>query len=154
MLASEIQELFKKPYGLKLGARISLLEFKVANERRAPGANARTMAALEPPPPSPDPKRYFEGTILVDCHPSSIKGADNDAVSSLANALQNKGVHVKAVEYVEYSIGHGTHVMAAAYIECLDEKSLKRCWGVEIDIDVVQASLSALLSAPSMSALV
>ncbi|KFY79988.1 hypothetical protein V499_01094 [Pseudogymnoascus sp. VKM F-103] len=154
LLAPEIQDLFESRFGLKPDTRIALSEFYITNERRASDAANPTQVASTSKQPSQELKRYFQGTILVDGHPSFIKGTGNGAISSLANALQNIGVYVEVVDYKEHAIGRGTNVRAATYIECLDTKLSKRFWGAGINADVVQASLAALISAASSSILV
>ena len=81
----------------------------------------------------------------------AIAGHKNSpgAISSLANALSTLGIDLDVQDYKEHSIGVGSHVRAATYIQCTASQSKDVVWGVGLHQDVVQASLIALLSAAS-----
>ena len=92
----------------------------------------------------------FKGVIAIDGQEHSIMGVGNGAISSLANALKSLGIDLDVADYKEHAIGEGKHVKAATYIECTASgNELQKVWGVGIHEDVVQASLTALLSAAS-----
>ena len=77
-------------------------------------------------------------------------GVGNGAISSLANALKSLGIDLDVADYKEHAIGEGKDVKAATYIECTASGNAnQKVWGVGIHEDVVQASLTALLSAAS-----
>lgn len=93
-------------------------------------------------------KKTFSGTILDNGKEEIISGTGNGPVSSLLDALKARGIELDVKEYSEHSIGSGSNVQAAAYVELVD-KSGRRIWGVGVDEDVTAASLSAVLSAAS-----
>lgn len=92
--------------------------------------------------------KTFEGVITDGGKEASVKGTGNGPVSSLLDALRARGVELEVKEYSEHSIGSGSNVRAASYVQLVD-KSGRTIWGVGIDEDVTAASLRAVLSAAS-----
>jgi 2-isopropylmalate synthase len=144
MRASEIVTLFEDTYHLKTNARFCLIDYNITADR-----------SQSPMPPEPGKavstqnlKRRFTGIIEIDGMQYAIVGVGNGAISSLANALKTLGIDLDVVDYKEHAIGTGRNVKAATYIHCSSAGS-SRVWGVGIHQDVVQASLTALLSAAS-----
>ncbi|KAL1954803.1 hypothetical protein VTO42DRAFT_707 [Malbranchea cinnamomea] len=141
----EIVELFEDAYHLKKNARFSLVDYNITADR-----------THSPAPPEPGKavstqnlKRRFTGIVEIDGMQHAIVGVGNGAISSLANALKSLGIELDVVDYKEHAIGTGRNVKAATYIECTCAGSGDKVWGVGIHQDVVQASLTALLSAAS-----
>ncbi|KAL8286955.1 hypothetical protein RQP46_003961 [Phenoliferia psychrophenolica] len=95
-------------------------------------------------------KKTFKGVITDNGVEKSVEGTGNGPVSSLLDALKGCGVELSVKEYSEHSIGTGSDVTAAAYVELLD-KNGRSIWGVGIDEDVTASSLRAVLSAASGS---
>jgi hypothetical protein len=94
-------------------------------------------------------RRRFEGVVSIDGEEHKLKGMGNGPISSLANALSSIGIDLDVQDYKEHAIGKGKGVKAVSYIECTAAGSSHKVWGVGIDVDVVQSSLIALLSAAS-----
>ena len=74
----------------------------------------------------------------------TVKGTGNGPVSAFINVLDQLGVQVRLLDYVEHTLSAGGDAQAAAYIELVvGEETL---WGVGIDGDIATASLKALIS--------
>ncbi|KAA6412298.1 MAG: 2-isopropylmalate synthase [Lasallia pustulata] len=149
LLPREIQKLFEDAYFMNPNPRFTLIDYNISTERAlspAPSALANGRA-----PPTPNPKRMFDGVVAIDGVERRIRGVGNGAISSLANALRTLGVDLDVADYKEHAIGEGRDVKAATYIECTATMAgtKEKVWGVGIHEDVVQASLIALLSAAS-----
>ncbi|MEY2676824.1 MAG: hypothetical protein RL510_844 [Actinomycetota bacterium] len=74
----------------------------------------------------------------------SVQGTGNGPVSAFINVLEQLGVQVRLIDYVEHTLSAGGDAQAAAYIELVvGDETL---WGVGIDGDIATASLKALIS--------
>ncbi len=73
------------------------------------------------------------------------KGTGNGPISAFLNVLEQQGVEVKLLDYVEHTLSAGGDALAASYIE-LDVNG-RVLWGVGIDGDISTASLKAIISA-------
>lgn len=93
-------------------------------------------------------KRAIKGTITDAGKEYAIEGVGNGPVSALLDALRKVGCNLQVKEYSEHSIGAGSEVKAASYVELVNRKG-ESFWGVGIDEDVTAASLRAVLSASS-----
>ena len=144
LLPREIQFLFEEAYHLRKNPRFTLVDYNISTVRSDSGAPAETNST-----PSGTLKRRFAGIVAVDGIEHPIVGVGEGAISSLANALRSLGIDLDVADYKEHAIGPGRDVKAATYIECTASSSHEKVWGVGIHKDVVQASLTALLSAAS-----
>jgi 2-isopropylmalate synthase len=72
-------------------------------------------------------------------------GTGNGPISAFLNVLENQGVKVRLLDYVEHTLSAGGDAQAAAYVEL--EVNGKTLWGVGIDGDISTASLKAVISA-------
>jgi 2-isopropylmalate synthase len=145
LLPSEITKLFEEAYHLKRNPRFSLIDYDITADRSAstaPAEDGKTQT-------SRNFKRIFNGVIEIDGQEHKLHGTGNGALSSLADALHVLGIDLDVVDYKEHSIGSSKDVKAATYIECTAGGNNHRVWGVGVHEDVVQASLTALLSAAS-----
>jgi 2-isopropylmalate synthase len=145
LLPGEIVKLFEDAYHLKQNPRFELIDYDIMADR-----------SVSPVPPidgktarGGNLRRVFNGVIAIDHQEHQIMGVGNGAISSLANALKSIGIELDVADYKEHAIGTGRDVKAATFIECTAANSSQRVWGVGIHEDVVQASLTALLSAAS-----
>ncbi|KAI5476210.1 2-isopropylmalate synthase [Pseudohyphozyma bogoriensis] len=93
-------------------------------------------------------KKTFKGVVSENGKELDVEGTGNGPVSSLLDALKAFNLDLSVKEYSEHSIGAGSDVKAAAYVELLD-KTGRSVWGVGVDTDVTAASLKAVLSAAS-----
>lgn len=141
----EIVDLFEHAYHLKTNPRFALIDYNITTDR-----------SQSPAPPEPGKavntqnlKRRFTGILEIDGLQHAIIGVGNGAISALANALKSLGIDLDVADYKEHAIGTGRSVKAATFIECTSAGSDEKVWGVGIHHDVVQASLTALLSAAS-----
>jgi len=145
LLPTEITRLFEEAYHLKRNPRFSLIDYDITADRSAstaPAGDGKTQT-------SRNLKRIFKGVIEIDGQEHKLFGTGNGALSSLADALRDLGIDLDVADYKEHSIGSSKDVKAATYIECTAAGSTQRVWGVGVHEDVVQASLTALLSAAS-----
>ncbi|TID18021.1 2-isopropylmalate synthase [Venturia nashicola] len=145
LLPGEIVKLFEDAYHLKKNPRFELIDYDIMADRSAspvPPADGKTARGG-------NLRRVFKGVIAIDEQEHQIMGVGNGAISSLANALKSIGIELDVADYKEHAIGTGRDVKAATFIECTAASSKQRVWGVGIHEDVVQASLTALLSAAS-----
>jgi 2-isopropylmalate synthase len=143
---TEIIRLFEEAYHLRSNPRFELIDYDISADRStspAPPELGQTQS-------SKNLKRMFKGVIAIDGQEHRIIGVGNGAISSLANALKSLGIDLDVADYKEHAIGEGKDVKAATYIECTaGDNEQQKVWGVGIHEDVVQASLTALLSAAS-----
>lgn len=148
LLPREIERLFRDAYHLASSPRLSLIDFDMRSDRSASPARGPDGRA----PRNDNFKRLFSGTIDKDGTETQIAGSGNGPLSSLASALQQVDVHVAVMDYKEHSIGESadSRRTAAAYVElAAAEDAREKVWGVGINVDVTQASLTAMLSAAS-----
>lgn len=145
LLASEITHLFEETYFLNKNPHFRLVDYSITPDR-----------SQSPMPTEPgktqdtkDLKRIFEGVILMDGKEFKLRGRGNGPISSMVAALKDLNIDLDVHDYKEHAIGEGRGVKAASYIECKPTGSKDTVWGVGIHQDVVQSSLSALLSAAS-----
>ncbi|GAA5931490.1 2-isopropylmalate synthase [Sporobolomyces koalae] len=96
-------------------------------------------------------KKTFKGTVRDNGSNRTITGEGNGPVSSLLNALKTElgTANLEVKEYSEHSLGQGSDVKAASYVQLVDPATGKAVWGVGVDEDVTAASLKAVLSAAS-----
>ena len=72
-------------------------------------------------------------------------GRGNGPISAFIDVLQQQGVNVRLLDYVEHTLSASADAQAAAYVEL--EVNGQNLWGVGIDGDISTASLKALISA-------
>jgi 2-isopropylmalate synthase len=73
-----------------------------------------------------------------------VQGTGNGPISAFINVLNQNGVKVRVLDYVEHTLSVGAEAQAAAYTELeIDGRTL---WGVGIDGDIATASLKAIIS--------
>jgi 2-isopropylmalate synthase len=77
--------------------------------------------------------------------PAAVEGQGNGPIAAFTEALAERGVDVRVLDYHEHAMSAGGDATAAAYVECaVDGRVL---WGVGIDPNIVTASLKAVVSA-------
>ncbi|RXW20066.1 hypothetical protein EST38_g5777 [Candolleomyces aberdarensis] len=98
-------------------------------------------------------RRQFVGEILFSGEKKSVTGEGNGPLSSALAALQPSIEGALSIrEYSEHSIGEGTEVLAASYVELLYELpgSKKRsAWGIGTDTDITASGIKAVFNAAS-----
>ncbi|MFM6966522.1 MAG: 2-isopropylmalate synthase [Rhodoluna sp.] len=72
-------------------------------------------------------------------------GSGNGPISAFLNVLEQQGVSLRLLDYVEHTLSEGGDAQAAAYVEL--EINGETLWGVGIDGDISTASLKAVISA-------
>lgn len=142
---NEIVSLFEDAYHLKKNPRFCLIDYNITADRSEPPAPSEPGKAVS----TRNLKRRFTGIIEIDDMQHAIIGVGTGAISSLANALKSLGIEMDVVDYKEHAIGTGRNVKAATFIHCSSAGFGDKVWGVGVHQDVVQASLTALLSAAS-----
>lgn len=146
MTVDDITTAFRSTYhfgGPKYHGRVVLRNFRISAEPGDDSADAGDDA--------PDERRRFDGTLSVDNVYRVIRGDGNGPLSALLDALRvNLDIDLSIRDYTEHSIGEGTDVKAASYVELVpggERKSTQSWWGVGIDSDIAGSGLRALLSA-------
>ena len=145
MTVDDITTAFRTTYhfgGSKYQGRLALRNFKISVEPSDDSFDAGD--------DTPDERRRFDGTLSVDGVYRVIRGDGNGPLSALLDALR---VHLDIDDltirdYTEHSIGEGTDVKAASYVELVpagDRKSTRSWWGVGLDTDIAGSGLRALL---------
>lgn len=133
---TELVELFRKTYhyGTAVPSPISLVRFNLENV----GEGGRKALAIE-----------------LDWHGEPRKlSAEGSGVLSSALAVLNSQIDgtLSIKEYAEHSIGDGTDVEAASFVElAYDHPAGKRetAWGVSSDTDIAASGLKAVMRAAS-----
>jgi 2-isopropylmalate synthase len=74
----------------------------------------------------------------------AVNGTGNGPISAFINVLEQHGVNVRVLDYVEHTLSAGAEAQAAAYTEL--EVNGHNLWGVGIDGDISTASLKAIIS--------
>jgi 2-isopropylmalate synthase len=146
MTVDDITTAFRTTYhfgGSKYQGRLALRNFKISAEPSDDSADVGDDA--------PDERRRFDGTLSVDSVYRVIRGDGNGPLSALLDALSvHLDINLTIRDYTEHSIGEGTDVKAASYVELVpaaDRKSPQSWWGVGIDTDIAGSGLRAVLSA-------
>jgi 2-isopropylmalate synthase len=74
-----------------------------------------------------------------------LEGRGNGPIAAFVDALSQRGVDVRVLDYTEHAMSAGGDALAAAFVECtVGERVL---WGVGISSNIVRASLRAVISA-------
>ncbi|QRW00566.1 2-isopropylmalate synthase [Ceratobasidium sp. AG-Ba] len=145
----DIVTAFKKTYRFSGGVyqgRLVLKSFTLSeiplSRPASPGKDEETS----------DSGRRFEGKLLVDGVVRMIRGEGNGPLSALLDALRGHlGIDLSVREYSEHSIGEGTSVKAASYIELVkpntNDKATGGFWGVAVDWNIAASALHAVISA-------
>ena len=81
--------------------------------------------------------------------PLSVEGRGNGPIAAFVAALGERGVDVRVLDYTEHAMSSGGDAKAAAFVEC--QVGDRVLWGVGIDVNIVRASLKAVLSAVNRS---
>lgn len=145
----DIVTTFKKTYRFSGGVYEGRLVLKSFTLSEVPPSR--------PPSPGKDQEtsesgRRFEGKLLVDGAVRMIRGEGNGPLSALLDALRGHlGIDLSVREYSEHSIGEGTSVKAASYIELIKpgttDKTVGGFWGVAVDSNIAASALYAVISA-------
>ena len=146
MTVDDITTAFRTTYhfgGSKYQGRLALRNFKISVEPSDDSVDAED--------DTPDERRRFDGTLSVDNIYRVVRGDGNGPLSALLDALHvHLDIDLAIRDYTEHSIGEGTDVKAASYVELVptgDRKSTQSWWGVGLDTDIAGSGLRALLSA-------
>jgi 2-isopropylmalate synthase len=85
--------------------------------------------------------------LLVDGAHRTVKGEGNGPIDALVSALRTElGVVLEVKDYSEHALTEGSSASAVAYIECAGADGTT-WWGVGRDSSILDASLSAVVSA-------
>lgn len=132
----DVTELFKKTYGFA-NRDLPLLMHKFTMEHVGDGEVSS-----------------IDVTLTINGQEMRVKGEGNGPLSAVLAALAPYHEGTLTVrEYSEHSIGIGTGVKAASYVELVHSSSAlgqsKRtsCWGADIDEDISVSGVKALLNA-------
>lgn len=96
-------------------------------------------------------RRQLVGEFIFAGQTRAVTGDGNGPLSSVLSALhQNIEGTLSIREYSEHSIGEGTEVVAASYVELVYEVAgakKRSSWGVSADADITASGLNAVVSA-------
>ena len=85
--------------------------------------------------------------LLVDGQHRTIVGEGNGPIDALVTALRDElGVVLEVKDYSEHALTEGSNASAVAYVECAGPDGTT-WWGVGRDSSILDASLSAVVSA-------
>ncbi|GJJ10240.1 hypothetical protein Clacol_004466 [Clathrus columnatus] len=154
MTIEDIITAFQHTYkfgGAKSSERISLHSFVISDIQ---STNLEQVVNGNVEEHSINGKR-FDGTLLVEGVPRVVRGDGNGLLSALLDALKNDlGIDLDVREYSEHSIGEGTNVKAASYVELVEGPNREDAtvsttgfWGVGVDSDTISSGLHAVISA-------
>ena len=87
--------------------------------------------------------------LLVDGQHRTVAGEGNGPIDALVAALKSDlGVVLEVKDYSEHALTEGSGASAVAYVECAAPDGTT-WWGVGRDSSILDASLSAVVSAAS-----
>ncbi|AJM77507.1 2-isopropylmalate synthase [Rathayibacter toxicus] len=87
----------------------------------------------------------LDATLRVGNDRVSVSATGNGPINAFEAVMEQLGVEVKVLDYVEHALSAGGDALAASYVECsVNDRTL---WGVGIDADISTASLKAIVSA-------
>ena len=78
-----------------------------------------------------------------------LTASGNGPLDAFVTALEQTGVNVRILDYVEHALSEGRDARAASYVEC--EVDGQVLWGVGIDPSITTASFKAVISAVNRS---
>jgi 2-isopropylmalate synthase len=86
------------------------------------------------------------GVVLTDRGEQvALTGTGNGPIAAFCDALAQRGVDVRVLDYAEHAMSAGGDASAASYLECAIGSTV--LWGVGIDPSIVTSSLKAVVSA-------
>ncbi|TFK42482.1 hypothetical protein BDQ12DRAFT_676273 [Crucibulum laeve] len=98
-------------------------------------------------------RRQLVGDFILNGEKRSVNGEGNGPLSAALAALHSQIDGTLAIrEYSEHSVGEGTEVVAASYVELTYEvvgAKKRSAWGVATDTDITASGIKAVLSAAS-----
>jgi 2-isopropylmalate synthase len=98
-------------------------------------------------------KRTFVGEVVFNGEKKSVTGEGNGPLSSALASLHPFIEGTLTIrEYSEHSIGEGTEVLAASYVELLYEvpgQKKRSGWGIGTDTDITASGIKAVFNAAS-----
>jgi len=97
--------------------------------------------------------RQFVGELVINGERKAVTGQGNGPLSSALAALHPYIEGTLTIrEYAEHSIGEGTEVVAASYVELMYEVAGAKktsAWGIGTDTDITASGIKAVLNAAS-----
>ena len=84
-------------------------------------------------------------TLIDHGEEVSIEAEGNGPVAAFVAGMNQFGLQVAVLDYVEHALSEGGDAAAAAYVEC--EVGDQVLWGVGIDPSITTASFKAIISA-------
>ena len=83
--------------------------------------------------------------LVVRGDTQQFKGEGNGPVDAFVDGMRQAGADIRVLDYSEHALSSGGDAYAAAYVEC--DIAGETVWGVGIDVNIVRASLTAVVSA-------
>ncbi|KZX21609.1 2-isopropylmalate synthase [Rathayibacter tanaceti] len=87
----------------------------------------------------------LEAVLRVGDESIAASSRGNGPINAFEAVLEQQGIDVHVLDYVEHALSAGGDALAASYVECtVNGRTL---WGVGVDADISTASLKAIVSA-------
>ncbi|PPF48404.1 MULTISPECIES: 2-isopropylmalate synthase [unclassified Rathayibacter] len=87
----------------------------------------------------------LDAVLRVGDERVSASSRGNGPINAFEAVLEQQGVEVRVLDYVEHALSAGGDALAASYVECtVNGRTL---WGVGVDADISTASIKAIVSA-------
>jgi 2-isopropylmalate synthase len=94
-----------------------------------------------------DGRTRVTAQLVVDGEHRTVTGEGNGPIDAFVHAVRGGlGIDIDVVDYAEHAIGAGADAMAVAYVETVVPEAVTR-WGVGTDVNIITASLRAVVSA-------
>ena len=127
LTAKDIWTLFEREYGI---SAVSAPQHQLLEESK--GAGARSVR--------------LQADVAIDGKIVKIEGEGTGPIEAFTNGLNEAtGLAIRVLDYHEHATGSGANAQAVAYLELRinDEQTL---FGVGMDVNIVSASLKAIMS--------
>jgi 2-isopropylmalate synthase len=88
--------------------------------------------------------------LVVDGAPLTVQGTGNGPIDAFVHALHHGlGTDIDVLDYAEHAMGKGSEATAVAYVETRSGNDIDSAvkWGVGSDLNIITASLRAVLNA-------
>ncbi|CAI9411228.1 2-isopropylmalate synthase [Aestuariimicrobium sp. T2.26MG-19.2B] len=102
---------------------------------------------------SQDGEHEIHAVVEVAGERREVSGRGNGPLSAFIDAITERGLVVRVLDYSEHALTTGGDAQAAAYVEAEvgEGDDAQVLWGVGIDSDIVTATIKAVLSAVNRS---
>jgi len=93
-----------------------------------------------------DDRTTVVAQLIVDGQHATVEVKGNGPIDAMVAGLAELGVTVEVTDYSEHALTAGSGASAVAYVE-VEVAGGRKLWGVGMDSSILDASLSAVISA-------